>query len=158
VVVFVKLNKIEEAFEFLTALESMQVEDHDNGAGYRSAVATIIEHVATLSKEEIENRFMSQTFTERQEREIYDYLSDARPNLLVVQEFWRRKPVSAVGLAIKLNWDEQQQNAQLKEIRKEAVRLFTGVGTSTNIDGVFTRDEKRAANLASSLNQDALEF
>ena len=106
--VFTKLNKLEEAFEFLTAAECKIKGD---SFGYRSAVASIIEHVVKLPKSEIESKFLSQTFTERQEAEISDYLKDVRPNLKLIQLFWSRRPVQAVGLAIKLNWEEQKENA-----------------------------------------------
>jgi hypothetical protein len=59
----------------------------------------------------IESHFLSQIFTVRQEKEISRYLSESRPNLQVVREFWNRRPVSGVGLAMKLNWEEQSENA-----------------------------------------------
>ena len=39
----------------------------------------------------------------------------------------------------------------MKEIRKEGVRLFTGTGSSASRDGVFSREQKRAADRASGL-------
>ena len=59
---------------------------------------------------------------------------------------------------MKLNWEEQSENAQMKEIRKESVRLYTGTGAQTSKDGIFRREQKWAANRASGLNQDALDL
>lgn len=48
--------------------------------------------------------------------------------------------------------------SQLKEIRREAVHLFTGVGSVAGKDGIFSREQKWAANKASGLSQDALDL
>lgn len=62
----------------------------------------------------------------------------------IVSEFWNRRPVKGVGLAMKLNWDDQtasqSQNAQIKEIRKDAVRYYTGLGNASCEDGIFTKE------------------
>ena len=71
----------------------------------------------------------------------------------VVRDFWNRRPVKGVGLAIKLNWDgRSSSDPYLKEIRNEAVSFYTGIGTATSDDGVFSKEEKWAANHASELN------
>ena len=46
----------------------------------------------------------------------------------------------------------------MKEIRTEAVRLNTGIGTADSKNGIFSREEKQAANLASELGQDMLDL
>lgn len=46
----------------------------------------------------------------------------------------------------------------MKEIRREAVHLFTGVGSVAGKDGIFSREQKWAANRASGLSQDALDL
>ena len=78
----------------------------------------------------------------------------------MVRDFWNRKPIKGVGLAMKLNyWQSQENNnPHLKEIRKEAVRYFTGIGNYASKDGVFNRQEKSAANFASGLSKDALDL
>ena len=55
---------------------------------------------------------------------------------------------------MKLNWEEQVADgeSQLKEIRREAVHLFTGVGSVAGKDGIFSREQKWAANKASGLS------
>ena len=61
---------------------------------------------------------------------------------------------------MKLNyWQGSENNdPHIKEIRREAVRYFTGIGMKRSEDGVFTREEKSAANFASGLSKDALDL
>ena len=59
---------------------------------------------------------------------------------------------------MKLNWEEHSENIKLKEIRKEGVRLYTGDGSHTSKDGIFSQNEKYAAQKASGLNRDALDL
>lgn len=74
------------------------------------------------------------------------HLNKDQPNLAVIKAFWQRRTVDGVGLALRLNWQEpnpvgqallQQKNNQLKDIRTEAIKLFTGTGAGN--DGVFGR-------------------
>ena len=44
------------------------------------------------------------------------------------------------------------------KIRNEAVSLYSGIGTVESEDGIFSREQKWAANQASHLSQDALEL
>ena len=39
---------------------------------------------------------------------------------------------------MKLNWDDSTNDEQVKEIRKEAVRCYTGIGNAVGRDGIFT--------------------
>jgi len=39
--------------------------------------------------------------------EINTQLESKNPNLQVIREFWSRRPVKGIGLAMKLNWEEQ---------------------------------------------------
>ena len=55
----------------------------------------------------------------------------------IVREFWMRRPVKGVGMSIKLNWNDETNAVQIKEIRQEAVRFYTGIGSNTK-DGIFT--------------------
>lgn len=38
------------------------------------------------------------------------------------------------------------------------MKFYTGIGTADSKDGIFQKHEKQAANIASALNQDALEI
>ena len=97
----------------------------------------------TLPKTEIERRFLSANFTSKQETEIAAYLSNSNADLKVAREFWNRRPIKAVGLAMKLNYWQGQEyndpNPQIKEVRREAIRYFTGIGLKRSEDGVFTK-------------------
>lgn len=65
---------------------------------------------------------------------------EERSDLQVVREFWNRKPVKGVGLAMKLNWNDKSNNPQMKDIRNEAVRFYTGIGTATSEDGILSKE------------------
>ena len=78
--------------------------------------------------------------------------------MLIVRDFWNRKQVKGIGRAIKLNWGAQGNGGAVKEIRAEAVRLYTGIGTADSKNGIFSREEKQAANLSSELGQDMLDI
>ena len=53
---------------------------------------------------------------------------------------------------MKLNWNDKSNNPQMKDIRNEAVRFYTGIGTATSEDGILSKEQKWAANHASKLN------
>ena len=46
----------------------------------------------------------------------------------------------------------------MKEIRKDAVRLYTGIGAMTSKDGIFSQEEKYGVNYSSGLSNDALDI
>lgn len=81
--------------------------------------------------------------------------------MLIIRDFWNRKQVKGIGRAIKLNWEHDNSasgSSNVKEVRGEAVRLYTGIGTADNKNGIFSRQEKQAASLASDLGQDLLDL
>ena len=86
--------------------------------------------------------------------------------MLIVRDFWNRKQVKGIGRAIKLNWEQDNSAASttsgggggVKEIRGEAVRLYTGIGTADSKNSIFSKQEKLAASLASELGQDLLDL
>ena len=61
---------------------------------------------------------------------------------------------------MRLNYCQGLENndKHIKEIRREAVRYFTGIGMKKSEDGVFTRQEKSAANFASGLSKESLDL
>ena len=107
----IKLGKLTEAFSFLEQSEGLIVDEQSSRA-YSQAIAELIEYLVTLPKQEIEIKFLSVNFTRMQDREIDAYLQNKRTDLLVVREFWNRKPVKGVGLAIKFNWNDTQNSSQ----------------------------------------------
>ncbi len=46
----------------------------------------------------------------------------------------------------------------MKEIRKDAVRLYTGIGALTSKDGIFSKEERLAVSCASGISDDALDI
>ena len=122
------LSKPAEAFAFLASAESRV---YTKSEAYKCGIESLIDHIVGLSKQEIERKFLSITFTERQEEAIRSYLELNKPDLQIVREFWKRRPVKGIGMAIKLNWNDETEVAQIKEIRQEAVRLYTGIGSSS---------------------------
>ena len=115
---FIQLAKPHQAFAFLESVESRVYQE---SVAYRESIASLVEHIAMLSKADIERSFLSCNFTARQEREITAYLSNAKADLLIVREFWNRKPVKAIGLAMKLNWEGSNHQYKINEIRREAI-------------------------------------
>lgn len=41
---------------------------------------------------------------------------------------------------MKLNWNDKSNNPQMKDIRNEAVRFYTGIGTATSEDGILSKE------------------
>ena len=46
----------------------------------------------------------------------------------------------------------------MKDIRKDAVRLYTGIGALTGKDGIFNKEERMAVQCASGISNDALDI
>ena len=59
--VLIKLRKVTEAFSFLEQTESLAIDNET----YKHAVASLIEYLVTLPRQEIENLFLSANFTRR---------------------------------------------------------------------------------------------
>ena len=97
------MSKPTEGFAFLASIEERI---YKVSAAYTNGIASLIEHIVGLSKQEIEREFLSMTFTDRQEEAISSHLAQKRPDLQVVREFWSRKPVKGVGISIRLNWND----------------------------------------------------
>ena len=135
--VFTTLGKVNEAIDFLSAAEPRLQADSET---YETALAQLVEHVVRLDKAQIQSSFLARNFTRRQEAVISAYLQCARPTMQVIREFWNRRAVKAVGLAMQLDWEDHAESAQVKAIRKQAVRLFTGIGTSVSEDGIFSSE------------------
>ena len=85
-------------------------------------------------------KFLSLTFTRRQEAEIDRYLLQDSPNLQVVREFWCRRPVKAVGLSMNLDWKDQS-NGQMLKVRSEGVNNFMGSQLAqASSTGIFSQE------------------
>jgi hypothetical protein len=154
--VFCTYAKLTEGFAFLASVEGRVYID---SLAYRSGVAKLIDLAITLPREAIEQKFLSTILTERQEREVSTYLeSSEKGDLQIVRDFWSRRSVKAVGLAVRMNWEEKTNQAHVKEIRQEAVQFYTGIGTAASEDGIFSKEQKWAANAASGLTQVDLDL
>ena len=46
----------------------------------------------------------------------------------------------------------------MKEVRQEAVRFYTGIGSVKGKDGIFSSEQKLAVRVASGLNPDELDL
>ena len=53
--VFIRLGKVKEGFSFLASVETII---EDNSAAYSQGIKNLVEHVVTLSKSEIERKFL----------------------------------------------------------------------------------------------------
>ena len=80
------------------------------------------------------------TLTGQQNQEVERILKADKPDLQVVREFWQRKSVKGVGLSLKLNCENRPNEGSMREVRQEAVRNYTGIGSIKGKDGIFSSD------------------
>lgn len=58
--VFIQLKKVTEAFDFLASIESFkECEEQSGSSAYKNSIALLIEYILTLSKQEIERKFLT---------------------------------------------------------------------------------------------------
>ena len=59
--VFIQLKKVTEAFDFLASIENLKEcrEQQNSSSAYKNSIALLIQHILTLSKNEIERKFLT---------------------------------------------------------------------------------------------------